>query len=222
MFQSRHVKSAVLLLVVCLAAACGDLPPSTTPDAGVQASLIPLQVGNEWTYRVTSSSGVVTEKKNTVTGTVAVGTETAFRLTTSRANERETTSVQIIRDGVLLRLSEDSYRAGILFAHDVYLPGAIRIDANKAKSGDTYEGRHTKQVFDGSGNMISSVEVVNRFVVEAIGEPVDVPAGRFACVRVKRTATDDSTKTYWFVPGLGKVKEVGGQTEELERHTVTP
>lgn len=214
------VAGAFLLL-----AACGSEPPNVRPDAGVAPSLIPLSVGNTWRYRVTSSGGTITEKVQTVTGTASSGIEgeVAYRLTSARANERETTSVQIIRDGVLLRLEEEGYRAGVLVERYKYLPGSIRIDSNRVKAGDTYESQHIKQRLDASGNVIGEVNVVHRFTVEATAEPIDVPGGRFSCVRVRREAADDGgMKTYWYAPGLGKVKETGGQTEELAEYTVAP
>jgi hypothetical protein len=56
----------------------------------------------------------------------------------------------------------------------------------------------------------------------AVDEPVTVPAGTFNCLRVRRRASqqDGSDKTYWFAKGVGKVKEVGGQTEELTSVTI--
>jgi hypothetical protein len=39
-------------------------------------------------------------------------------------------------------------------------------------------------------------------------------------VLIKSTAT--GSKTYWYVPGVGKVKETGGQTEELVSFDVDP
>lgn len=215
------IRTGFPALFLLAAIGCGSEPPNVNPDGGVAPSLIPLQVGNEWRYRVTSGSGVVSEKINTVTGTKAVGSgETAFRLLTGRANQRGTTSLQIIRDGVLYRLEEQGYRNDLLVENDRYVPGSIRIDSNKVKTGDTYESRFTKQNLDSQGNVIGSIEVVNTFTVESGNEPLDVPAGRFNCVRVRRESNDETTKTYWYAPGLGKVKEIGGQTEELLQYSV--
>jgi hypothetical protein len=197
--------------------ACGVEPIDPRPDGGLASDLFPLAVGNTWQYRVTSGAGAVSEKVQTVSGTVAVGSETAFRLTTMRANERETTSVQIARDGVLLRLEEESYRSGVLTEHVLYDPGSIRVDSNHVRAGDVYESRHAKKKVDTRGTVLSSIDVVHRFTVESAGEPIDVPLGRFTAIRIKREGSDDSTKTYWFVDGIGKVKEIGGQTEELVR-----
>ena len=35
-------------------------------------------------------------------------------------------------------------------------------------------------------------------------------------------AGGSNLKTYWYVPGVGKVKETGGQTEELVSYEVAP
>ncbi|EAU62156.1 hypothetical protein [Stigmatella aurantiaca] len=48
-----------------------------------------------------------------------------------------------------------------------------------------------------------------------------MPAGTFQAV-VLQKAGGGTAKTYWFVRGIGKVKEEGGQTEELVRYEVLP
>lgn len=37
-----------------------------------------------------------------------------------------------------------------------------------------------------------------------------------------RKAGGSTAKTYWYVRGVGKVKEIGGQTEELSSFEVAP
>ena len=65
------------------------------------------------------------------------------------------------------------------------------------------------------GNLGSSI------LLNAAKVKVTVPAGTFdAVVLIKSTAT--GSKTYWYVPGVGKVKETGGQTEELVSFDVDP
>jgi hypothetical protein len=61
--------------------------------------------------------------------------------------------------------------------------------------------------------------------VVAVDEPVTVPAGTFkALVLEKIVAANGSDKKFWFVRGVGKVKEtgVGDQTEELIKYTIMP
>ena len=58
-----------------------------------------------------------------------------------------------------------------------------------------------------------------RWTVDSVDEVVEVPAGKFHAI-VLQKAGGDTLKTYWFVPGIGKVKETGGQTEALVSYSV--
>ena len=208
----------VLSMVVLSAAlaACGEgTTPPPAADAGV-TPLIPVAIGHAWTYRVTSDTGVVSQKVQTVTGTAASGAAAGFRFETKKGTARETVSVQALVDGVLRRYEELSYKDGVLTERVRYTPYMVRIDANQVTAGATYTTNHTKEILDSGGNVTLSTAVENRFEIEAASELVEVPAGRFSAVRVRRVdLSDGSVKTYWYVAGLGKVKETGGQTEEL-------
>ena len=71
------------------------------------------------------------------------------------------------------------------------------------------------------GTPVMMASVTDYWSVDAAKVPVTVPAGSFeAVVLIKSTAT--GSKTYWYVPGVGKVKETGGQTEELVSFDVEP
>ena len=59
------------------------------------------------------------------------------------------------------------------------------------------------------------------WTVDAVSQMVTVPAGTFRAI-VLTKAGGSSLKTYWYVPGVGKVKETGGQTEELVSYEVRP
>jgi hypothetical protein len=58
--------------------------------------------------------------------------------------------------------------------------------------------------------------------VDGVNQTVTVPAGTFTNAIVLIKSGGSSQKTYWYVPGVGKVKETGGQTEELTAYTVKP
>jgi hypothetical protein len=51
-------------------------------------------------------------------------------------------------------------------------------------------------------------------------ETVTVPAGTFEHAVHLRKTVGASLKEYWYVRGVGKVKEVGAQTEELTEYSV--
>jgi hypothetical protein len=53
-------------------------------------------------------------------------------------------------------------------------------------------------------------------------QPPNAPARTYTgCVQVSHSlATPGARKSFWFCRGIGKVKETGGQTEELIDHKV--
>lgn len=182
----------------------------------MEESIFPVVPGMKWTYRVTSGSGEVTDKVQTVTGTVSYEGRDAFRFETARAGLRDAVSIQAIDNDRVVRLEEWNYDNNVLSERDKYIPLDTRVDRSKTKSGDTYQDQHDKELLDADGNLLVKKRVIYNFFVEAENELVEVPAGRLACVRVRRDEVGkDSNKTYWFARGIGKVKELGGQTEEL-------
>jgi len=66
-------------------------------------------------------------------------------------------------------------------------------------------------------------EAHDRWTILSACESVTVPAGTFTAVYIQKvSATGGSAKTYWYVPGVGKVKESGGQLEELVSYSLVP
>ena len=72
--------------------------------------------------------------------------------------------------------------------------------------------------------MVTRTEQAVKLVTGKInGLDVTVPAGTFTAVYIQKvSATGGSAKTYWYVPGVGKVKELGGQLEELVSYSLAP
>jgi hypothetical protein len=64
-----------------------------------------------------------------------------------------------------------------------------------------------------------TAETRDRWSVDSPSEEVTVEAGTFRAVVVQK-ASGSGLKTYWYVRGVGKVKETGGQTEELVDYEV--
>lgn len=216
----------ILLPPVLLALACGTEAPNL-PDAGTKPSLFPTAVGNRWVYKVVTAEGITAEKTQVVTGTTTVDGALAYRFETLRADEKTTRSVQLIRDGKLFRSGEEELRLdGSVRARYRFVPPALRIDSNLVKTGDTYVDTHVEEELDANGTLIRRDERTDTYVVEDGADLVDVPAGNIECVRVRRTrlhATGgELVKTFWYAFGIGKVKELGGQTEELVRFEAAP
>ena len=79
---------------------------------------------------------------------------------------------------------------------------------------ETYQ--ETKQK---TGEAATTETTKDVWKIIALGETVTVPAGTFEAIVVRKTGTS-KVKTYWFVRGVGKVKETGEETEELVSYEV--
>ena len=198
------------LFIACFSlAACGTQPPY---EPGEGQSLFPLAAGDAWTFAVRENDGDVKEKVQTVTEDKGDG---SFILRTETDGDAFTVSVQAVIDGQLVRLSEESGKGGVVTDRVRFDPPEVRIDLKISRLGGGYDSSHVEHHLDASGNVISSKEKRHHFVVEAVDQAIDVPAGQFRAVRVRRDTEGSSSKTYWFVRGVGKIREVGGQVEEL-------
>jgi hypothetical protein len=227
-----HIALPTLL---ALLPACGDdNETGTKTDAatgGGSGPYLPWKQGNTWTYRVTNN-GEVTMKVVTIGAQERVGgsgpnaDKMAFKVVTKKGQSDETHSWQGLRDGdedVVVRYREQSFHAGTgeLELEEHWDPYKLHFDGSDEH---TAEGaswleiyQETKIPADGAEQTASARD---RWDVDSPEEEVTVPAGTFrAVVVVKAGGTD--LKTYWYVRGVGKVKETGGQTEELVDYTVT-
>jgi len=201
--------------VLLAALACGSEPPG--PPIEPDKSLLPVALGNRWTYRVTSTTGVPSTKIQTVTATIASADGTIYVMETERAEMRGTRSRQRVVDGQLQRISEEGLEGGVVTSRFRFEPAGLRIDSNRRTKGDSYTDSHTKIEIDEMGNTVQLFPKTHTFTIESGSELVTVAAGTFECVRVLRRRQDGNEKRYWYAPGLGKVKEVGLQVEELEK-----
>jgi hypothetical protein len=182
---------------------------------------LPLAEGRSWTYQVTES-GVVTQKVQTVGPEEPVGgsgpnsERRAFRTVTSKDDgSDETVSWQTHESGTAIRYRERALSAGQLALEEHWAPHKLRLDesAERLLPGVTWLEAYEETKLP--VGMIPTTGVrSDEWTVLAVDERVTVPAGTFDCLVVHK-ASDSSSKTYWFARGVGKVKEEGGQTEEL-------
>ena len=202
--------------VLFFAAACGTEAP--TPP-GETKSLFPLAVGNRWTYVV--DAGSKPEKTQSVTGTIAVDSREAFVLETIAGDFKRVVSYQAFEGDKLLRAREKTYNGNILIEDLRFSPWALRIDVGMTELGATYQSQHVEEFLDGNGQVVPpAIMKTQTFFVEAVDDTINVPAGMFRCVRVRRDSAGGPSKTFWFAPGVGKIRETGGQTEDLASYTV--
>jgi hypothetical protein len=227
----------LLAALVLAAAACGDDDPSGG-DGGpgerqeaCAAGFLPLKMGAKWTYRVRDqSSGSFSNKETTVEAFGAVPmmpTVMAFKLVTRKGAglADETVSWQRVDGTKVVRYEEQSYAPaigggmptpGLLEWWDPY---KLRVDWSEEHTRKSVQWNVTyNESSRDKAGMTTSHARNERWSVEAVNEMVTVPAGSYKTMRVRRVGTDQnamSDKNYWFACGVGKVKETGGQTEEL-------
>lgn len=203
---------------------------ASTSDAGPPPdTLLPFHPGATWTYRVTSASGTAMKvttvgAEEMVGGTGPNAQKRAFKVTTTKGASDKTVSWQAVEGDSVLRYREISYAATTgqpeleehWVPHKLHVHSAAMYRAAGKKWMESYQ--ETKAMV---GMPATTASVTDTWSVDAAKVKVTVPAGTFdAVVLIKSTAT--GSKTYWYVPGVGKVKETGGQTEELVSFDVGP
>jgi hypothetical protein len=228
--------TATAALVASSLTACGEetgamVGPGPADGGGGTGRYLPLAVGSTWTWRVTPAGGGATvEKISTVeafedVGAAKAGTM-AFRVRTSHddGSGGDTVSWQSDDGSSIVRQREQDFRTdGSMKTDSVYDPYKLRLDETAAHvaSGADYQSSFTEvmtKIIDGSTTTLQKGET---WTVVSTNESVTVPAGTFTCLHLHRVATDDTVgKDYWFARGVGKIKETGGQTEELSSYTL--
>jgi hypothetical protein len=219
-----------LLVLSCagLGLACGDSAAKTDDDdaqeESAKGSYLPWAEGNTWTYRVTNN-GVVSTKVVTIHGEEEVGgtgphkSDLAFRVVTAKADDDQTVSWQVKIDERVLRYREQSFHAttGALEQDEFWAPYKLHFDgsAEHTKDGASWLESFEETKIAASGNKPDEVsDERDRWMVDSHSEKVTVPAGTFDAVIVQKAGGSD-VKTYWYVRGVGKVRESGSQLEEL-------
>ncbi len=191
--------------------------------------LLPWREGNTWTYRVLSNgveSTKVTrvEAEEEVGGTGPNSKKRAFRVVTTKGVSDRTVSWQANLGQLVVRYREQSFAASTqaLKLEEHWDPYKLRIDNSpegRAAGAAWVEEYQETKLPVGLPSVVADRR--DQWVVDSPSEEVTVPAGTFRAV-VLQKASVGTPKTYWFVPGIGKVKEMGGQTEELVSYEVFP
>jgi hypothetical protein len=196
----------------------------------VLASLLPWKEGNTWTYEVTEG-GVVSTKTTTVHALEMVGgsgpakTLMANRVVTAKGanGNDETRSWQAVVGDRVVRYREQSFSAatGDLQQEEHWDPYKIHIDGGAARivPGATWTETYDETKLPvGMAPVTAPVEDDWRCVADA--ESITVPAGTFTTVVFQKTSAAGASKTYYYARGVGKVKEVGVQVEQLVSYDV--
>lgn len=205
-------------------AACGEADKEK--HSAASRDLLPLAEGNTWTYRVTDGDEV-TMKTVSVGAEEAVGgdgpnkAERAFKTKSERDGEI-TLSWQAQVDGKVIRYRDQTTdkKSGEVSIDEYWDPYRVHVDGTEehlvegASWLEEFEETATKQ-----GETKDSETVRERWTVLSESDEVTVPAGTFDAI-VLQKAGGTKLKTYWYVPGVGKVKESGGQVEELSDYQI--
>lgn len=223
----RNLSALFLAFALCACTEGGDADAKQR-DAGLTGALLPWREGNTWTYRVTKD-GEVTMKVVTigaeepVAGSGPNSGKLANKVTTMKGAMDETVSWQALEGERVVRYREQSFGAktGLVKLEEHWSPHKLHVDGAMAHRmpgaqwTETYE--ETKLPSDGPASTATAQDV---WLVDG-EQDVTVPAGTFRSIVLRKTG-ETSAKTYWYVPGVGKVKETGGQTEELVSFQVAP
>jgi hypothetical protein len=220
-------------LSLLLLLGCGSEDPSAANAGGSTSTqpLLPWQAGNTWTYQVTQDAEV-TIKVTTVGDEEPVGGDSpfadvlAFKVVTEKSNGADqTVSWQGVEGERVVRYREQSYSASTdqLELEEYWSPYKLHVDwsAERTVTGASWlEDYEETKLPVGDTMSVSSRR--DRWSVTAVGEEVVVPAGTFSDTVVLQKIGGNTPKTYWYARGVGKIKETGGQTEELVEYQVGP
>lgn len=226
----------VILVWAALAAGCGE-DTQGDPDGGAPTadavprgeSLLPLVQGATWTYQVTPTGGAAETKTSTVEMLEDVGGSKAgvmaWRVRTEKL-DGATVSWQEDTGSAIVRHREKSYDTAMnLVSDQFYHPHKLRIDmsGDHTVMGVMWQETYQETEVDPTTGQQTTVSKTESWTVEAVDEQITVPAGTFTTIKVRRVGAvvGQADKRYWFAPGVGKVREEGGnQVEELASYDV--
>lgn len=228
----RH--AVVACLAHALLAAChGDRAAPDAPSdvqCPTTGRYLPLQTGNSWTYAVKDvGTGANEDKTQTVgpledVGGAKAGTM-AYRLTTTKVGGMVTSWQQDTGDMVVRHREIDA--AGAQMTDEVYSPNKLRIDetAEHTAMGAIWDISYQEAVTDSKTKITVTVSKSERWNVVSANDVISVGAGSFCALKLRRTSMSGggskSDKTFWFVRGVGKIKEEGtDQVEVLTTYSV--
>jgi hypothetical protein len=222
----------LIVMVLALASAScssegADDSDSVVTPMETSGALLPWKEGNTWTYQVTGD-GEQSTKITTIGALEAIGgtgpnaAKMAFKVTTKKGASDETISWQVEEGQRVVRYREQSFHAGELEQDERWEPAKLHVDmtaAHTAAGASWLESYQETKSQPGEEDETSTER--DPWTVDAVDQIVTVPAGTFRAI-VLTKAGGSNLKTYWYVPGVGKVKETGGQTELLVSYKVAP
>lgn len=209
----------------------GDDPDATPGNNGecreggsaTSESLLPMSVGNIWRYQVTevgTGNPPYTKRQElTEEMTPAGESEPVIVQQTTKAGGQTVNWLRRMGDAIVRVRQEDYDELGALERTTMYLPYKLRLDEapERLAVGTVFDEMYTSVITDPNGLETSRTDVIDQWVIVDDDVPCETPWGTKSCVQIhrERMVGGLSTKDYWFAPGFGKVREEGGQIEEL-------
>ncbi len=230
-----------LLVLVSLCAACGGSGSDPTggsdastggPDVLIDPAMRyePWATGAVWSYKLSDpTNGTMAMNKLTTVmsprdvGGVHAG-KTAYLVHVEQLDGSK--DVYETPSGELdIRYQTNFFDAsGAMTSTDVDQPYRLKLDESAAH---TTAGAQWSETFTETstspGTPPSTRTKTEQWRVIAEAEPVTVIAGSYVALHIERTSSSGKVQQYWYVRGVGKVKETGGgQIEELMSFTPAP
>ena len=243
---TRASRLALTLALAVTAAGCGSNDPGGGADGGATAQdpcpegFLPLKTGTTWKYFVRDVSSQVATNKETVVEDLGVVPKVpgkmAYRVRTKKgvSLRDETVSWQNREGSAIVRYQESSFQpvAGMLTENltEWWSPSKLRISENgdHLRKGATWNESYMETSIEAG---VTTMRMrTDSWTVVGVNEEVTVPKGTYKALHLRRQGAQSSSagddgggdKQYWFVCNVGKVKETGGQTEELTEYTAAP
>ena len=195
-----------------MVAGCGTPPPHLT-GARQAGSYLPLAVGAVWRYAITTDDG------RHATGTIRVdgvdyggsnGAVPEYRLREELPDETIWTWDDREAGRVAREQEEVDDRTGTVLAEETFDPPLTVLDErpDRLAAGIRWPEAFLETTPNAKGRPKSKRAEV-KWEIEAVAEPVQVPAGTYSCLRVRRTWKHHPTLVSWYAKGVGLVKQRG-------------
>jgi hypothetical protein len=225
----------VIGIAVVTSAACGggEGPGDGEPAVGLceggtmssSNALLPFNVGDVWRYRVIDPADPLSEtiKRQELTGEMTPPGEDLPVIVQLTVKSTGTTESWLRREGdALIRIRQQDFdTTGALEQTTAYVPSKLRLDESPERTamGATFQETYQRTVTDPAGVELSNLTIVDEWTVLGVDVPCESRLGGLECLHVARRRVDPpellADKEFFFASGYGKIRETGGQIEEL-------
>lgn len=198
---------------------CAPNDPDCVPPAST--SLWPVTSGSSWVYEVEDPVLGRFEKVVRVVGRERVpGTDREAVVLLSEQPELLERSWQIEERGLVKRVRDEEAKRGARPRVATWSPALLESLATPQRAG--WESRvQVQETLTENGEATRNEQL---FLWRVVQTEVPMTVGdqqvRAVQLRSERPGGDGAARTYWLVPGIGKVREEGARTEVLKSYTI--